>query len=90
MQAYVSFQPSSTIYRIEAYGKLSNLGIVHAHDLRSLASTELQAGDEIDEEEDNAGHDEGVGHAGNGVSKLIAELDPVLVEPTTGNDGATV
>ena len=71
-------------------GKLTDLGVVDAHDLVLLAAAEVQAGDQINEEEDDAGADEGVGEAAYGVGELVRELDPVPVQPAAGDHGVAV
>ena len=55
-----------------------------------LVDTERQARNEVEQEQDNAGHDEGVGEAGDGVGELVGELDVVVVDPAAVDDGGTV
>lgn len=66
-------------------GELSDLGIVNAQDLGLLAGAQRQAGDQVHQEQDDAGHDEAVRHAGHGVGQLVAQLDPVVVQPAAGD-----
>jgi hypothetical protein len=71
----------------KTYGKLANLHIVNTKNLLLFAGTELKDREElanaVEAAEDDAGPNEGVGTASDGVSKLVTELDPVLVQPTT-------
>ncbi len=71
-------------------GKLANLGVVDAQDLALLADAQLQAGDQVHDEQDEAGHDEGVAAAREGVGQLDGQLDPVVVEPAAVDDGDAV
>ena len=50
----------------------------------------MQARDPVDDVEDDAGTDEGVCRAGDAVVQLVCELDPVVVEPATVDDGGPV
>jgi len=67
-------------------GELADLGVVDAEDLGLLASAEPQAGDEVHDEEDDRGADEAVEAAREGVGQLVADLDPVVVDPAAGDD----
>lgn len=60
-------------------GELANLGIIHAKNFSFFGGAQAQAGDEVHDEEDEAGAAEGVGEAGDGVRKLEGELDPVAI-----------
>jgi hypothetical protein len=46
--------------------------------------------DEVEGAEDKARADEGICAAGEGVGKLVADLDPVVVEPAAFDDGVAV
>lgn len=70
--------------------ELADLSIVHAEDFSFFAGAETQAGDEVHDEEDDAGAAEGVGEARDGVGELVGELDPVAVEPAALDDGEAV
>lgn len=70
--------------------EFADLGIVDAHNFVFFRRAEGEAGNEVDGEEDDARADEGVGEARDGVSKLVGNLDPVAVEPATGDLGETV
>jgi hypothetical protein len=78
----------------QTYSKLANLHIVDAEDFLFLARTELENGEELSDKveaaEDHARSDKRVCAASNGIGKLVAELDPVMVEPATGDDGETI
>lgn len=71
-------------------GEFADFGLVHAHDLLLLGSTELEAGDEVQDEQDGAADDERVGHAADSVGELVRELDPMLVEPAAADLGEAV
>jgi hypothetical protein len=71
-------------------GELAELAVVDADDLCFLAGAQRQTGDQVHEEEDDAGAEEGVGEAGDGVRQLVAELDVVAVEPAAGDHGEAV
>lgn len=70
--------------------ELANLSIVDTQDLSFLGGAEGQAGDQVHDEEDEASSTEGVGTSGDGVSELVAELDPVMVEPAAWNLGEAI
>lgn len=70
--------------------ELAHLSVVDTDDLGLLVGAEAAAGDEVHDPEDDGGHDEGVGDAGGGVGELVAELDPVVVEPASGDDSDAV
>jgi hypothetical protein len=72
------------------YSKLANLGIIDTHDLIFLGSAKAEAGNEVHDEKDNAGSKEGISHSGDRVSKLVSQLDIVLVDPATINLGDTI
>ena len=71
-------------------GELADLRVVDAQDLGLLGGAQGEAGDQVHEEEDQAGAAEGVDAAGDGVRELVAELDPVVVEPAAGDLGEAV
>lgn len=76
------------------YSELANLDVVDAKGFFFLASTEAQDGyefaDEVEGAEDQAGTDERIGAAGKGVGELVAELDPMVVQPAAGDDAVAV
>lgn len=67
-------------------GELANLGVVDTQDLGFLGGAQMHAWDQVEDEKDERRADEGVGSPGKGVSELVAELDPVVVEPATLDD----
>lgn len=71
-------------------GELAELAVIETHLLLLRADTQRQARDEVHEEQDHAGQDERVGEPGNAVGDLVAELDPVVVDPAAGNLGGAV
>ena len=70
--------------------ELADLGVVHAQHLGFLRGAQLQTGDQVHDEEDEAGAAEGVGEAADGVGELVGQLDPVAVEPAAGDGGEAV
>lgn len=70
--------------------ELANLGVVNTQNLRFFGGAKAQSGDQVHDEEDETGAEEGVGEAGAGVGDLVAELDPVPVEPAAGDGGHAV
>lgn len=74
----------------EVVRKLSNLSIVDPNDLRFLADSKREPGDEVHGEEDDTGHSEGVGETGDCVGELMQDLDPVMVDPAAGDFCDTV
>ena len=71
--------------------ELSHLSVVHAQDLLlRIVERNAAAGDEVHDPDDDGGHDEGVSHAGGAIGDLVSELDPVVVEPASGDDGDAV
>ena len=65
--------------------ELADLSIIDTQDLGLLADAEGQTRDQVHDEQDEAGSAKGVDTTRDGVSELVAELDPVLVEPSTWN-----
>ncbi len=70
--------------------KLANLCVVDTENFGFLTGTEREARDEVHDEEDDAGSTEGVETTRGRVSKLVAELDPVVVEPASGDLGEAI
>ena len=70
--------------------KLANLSIVNAHDLILLGSTQAETGDQVEDEQDDAGAEERVGKARDRVSQLVTQLDIVVVDPATVNFGRAI
>lgn len=70
--------------------ELSELGIIDTKDLGLLGGAEGKAGDEVHDEEDDAGAAEGVGETSDGVSELVSELDPVTSDPASGDLGGAI
>jgi len=70
--------------------ELADLGVVETQDLVLFGGAQLQAGDAVHDEEDEAGADEGVDEGGEGEGELVGELDVVVVEPAAGDDGVAV
>lgn len=63
--------------------RATNLGLINAENFRLLRRAKLESGDVVDDEEDNVGHDGGVGDSGDGSSELPSELLVVVVDPAT-------
>lgn len=70
--------------------ELANLGIVDTKDLCFLGGAERETRNQVHDEEDEAGATERVDTPGDGISKLVAELDPVVVEPSTVDEAEAV
>jgi hypothetical protein len=70
--------------------ELANLSIIDTEDLSLLRGTEGEARDEVHDEEDEAGTDKGVCATGDGIGQLVTKLDPVVVDPSTGDDGEAI
>jgi hypothetical protein len=66
-------------------GELAELAVVETNLLPLGGDAQRQAGHEVHEEQDDAGHDERVREAGDAVGKLVAELDVVVVDPAAGD-----
>ena len=71
-------------------GELSELGVIETQLLILGADAEGQTGDKVEDEEDDACHDERVRETGNAVGELIAELDVVVINPPTRDNGAAI
>jgi catalase (peroxidase I) len=50
----------------------------------------MQAGHEIQTQQNQTGAAEGVDHARDGVGELVGDLDPVAVEKAASDDGVAV
>ncbi|KAG8965179.1 hypothetical protein FRC00_009872 [Tulasnella sp. 408] len=70
--------------------ELAHLSVIDIDDLGLLVGADAAARDEVHDPKDDCGQDEGVGDAGGRVGELVAELDPVVVEPTSGDDSDAV
>jgi hypothetical protein len=70
--------------------ELAHLRIVDAEDLGRVVRAETETRDEVHHPEDDGGDDERVRHACDGVGGLVAELNPVVVEPATTDDAEGV
>jgi hypothetical protein len=70
--------------------ELSHLSIIDTNNLRFFRSAKSAARDEVHNPEDYGGRDQGVREAGAAVSSLVAKLDPVVVNPTTTDDGDAI
>jgi len=66
-------------------GKLAELSIVQAKIFLLGANTDRKARNEVHEGEDDASHAKSISKAGDRVSKLVRELDPMAVDPATLN-----
>jgi len=71
-------------------GELADLRIVNAEDFGFLGCAQREPGDEVHDEEDETGAAEGVYHSADGIRELVAELDPVVVEPSAGDLGEAI
>lgn len=75
-------------------GKLANLDIVDTENLLFFGGTKLEdwqeLANEIETPENEAGSSKRICATGDRVRELVAELDPVVVEPATGDDGVAI
>lgn len=71
-------------------GPLSDPVLVDPDNLLLFGRSEAEEGNKVESPADGRGEDERVGGTGDRVGDLVSELDPVLVEPTTGNGVAAV
>lgn len=72
------------------YSKFTNLSIVNAHDLVFLGSTQAQTRNEVENEQDNACPEERISEARDGISKLVAQLNVVVVDPAARDLGRAI
>jgi len=70
--------------------ELAEVGIVDTDNFGLFRRTQSQSRDEVHDPAEDSRHDEGVGTCGDGVGDLVAELNPVVVEPSTWDLGDTV
>ena len=70
--------------------EFAQLMVVDAEDLCFFGGAQAEARDQVHDEENDAGAEERIGEAGDGVGQLVAELDVVPVEPATGDNGHAV
>lgn len=66
--------------------ELADLRVINTQNLGLLGGPDMQAGDQVQDEEDDAGEDKGIASAGEGIGKLVSELDPVTVQPAASDD----
>ncbi len=66
--------------------ELTELVVIHTEKLSLFGSAQVQAGDLVDDEGEDGGHDEGVACACYDVGDLDVQLLPVVVEPAAGDD----
>ena len=71
-------------------GKLAELDVVDADVLLLGLDAQAQAGDQVHQEQDDAGQDERVREARDRVGELVCELDVVVVDPTAVDLGEAV
>ena len=71
-------------------GELAELAVVETELLLGGADAQAETGHQVHQEQDDTGEDEGVGEPGNRVGELIAQLDVVLVDPSTLNPSGAV
>lgn len=71
-------------------GELAHLAVVNTDNLRLLGRAETQEGNEVHHPANDRRHDEGVCEASGGVGKLVAKLDPVVVDPASIDGGQAI
>lgn len=72
------------------YSKLANLGIINSHYLIIFGSTETKPRNQFNDEKNDTAAEKGVCQTGDRISKLISELDEVMVNPATTNFGRAI
>lgn len=70
--------------------KFADLCIVDAQNFGFFTRTQVETGDQIHDEQDETRPDERVRPSGKRIRKLVSDLDPVLVEPSSVNLGDPV
>ena len=70
--------------------ELAQLAVVHTDLFVLGADAQGQARNEVHEEEDDAGEGKGPAEGGADAGDLVAELDPVVLDPADVGDGAAV
>jgi hypothetical protein len=70
--------------------KLSDLRLIETQLLLLHIHPQAQARNEIHQEEDDAGAEEGIREAGHAVGELVRELDVVAVEPAARDHGEAI
>jgi len=65
--------------------ELAHLSVVNTDNLGLLRSTKAEARDKVHAPEDDGSDDKGVAKASARIGELVANLDPVAVDPTTYN-----
>ena len=83
-------QSSGLIESMGTYSKLANLSIVDTQNLILFRGTQAESRDEVENEQDDAGSEEGVGSSRYRVGKLVSQLDIVMIDPAAGNRGSTI
>lgn len=83
-------RPQLRIHGHVVVRELSHLRIVDPNDLAVLVRPEPAPGYEVHDPQDDGRHDERVREARGRVGGLMRELDPVAVEPPTGDVGDAV
>ncbi len=68
-------------------GELPELNVIDAQLFLGGVNTELQTGDQVDQEKNDAREDKGPGETGAAIRDLIAELDKVSANPTGAGEG---
>ena len=72
------------------YSKLANFGIINTHNLIIFGSTETKSRNQINDEKNDTAAEKGVCKTGDRISKLVSELDVVVVNPATTNFGRAI
>lgn len=70
--------------------QLTNLTSIKTPNFSLGIHTERKTGNLVHNEEDQVGDGEGITHASETISNLMTDLNPVLIEPATRNDGNAI
>lgn len=65
--------------------EFTHVSVIDTEDLSLLSGAETETRDEVHDPEDDGRNNEGVRESGGGISELMAKLDVVVVQPTTGD-----
>lgn len=77
-----------------SYSELANFNVIDSKNLLLFSGAELEdrnkLANSIEGSKDEASQDKRIGHSGDGISQLITDLNPVVVQPSTSNDSIAI
>lgn len=74
----------------KAYSKFADFGIINTHYLIFLWRAQAKTRNEVHSEKNDTGSEEGICHSSDRVSKLVSQLDIVLVNPAAIDFGDAI